>query len=100
MPKHGPPPDLTGFQRDLLVSILHEGPCKGLAIKAYLERFYKEELNHGRIYPNLDELVKKGLVEKRARDKRTNEYSFTTRGKRVLADYVGWIERTEVEIAP
>ncbi|ELZ20434.1 PadR family transcriptional regulator [Natrinema limicola JCM 13563] len=34
----------------------------GLAIKRELEDYYGTEVNHGRLYPNLDELVDLGLV--------------------------------------
>ena len=55
--------DLTGFQRDLLYVISgHEEP-HGLAIKEELEAYYEKEIHHGRLYPNLDTLVDKGLVE-------------------------------------
>ena len=33
----------------------------GLAIKEELEGYYESEVNHGRLYPNLDTLVEKGL---------------------------------------
>ena len=74
--------DLTGFQRDLLVVIPGLDDPHGLAIKEELEQYYESEVNHGRLYPNLDELVSKGLVEKGAKDKRTNVYYLAQRGRR------------------
>lgn len=59
----------------------------GLAIKEQLESVYEQTVNHGRLYPNLDELVEKGLVQKGTKDRRTNSYEVTSRGERVLADY-------------
>ncbi|MFC7325940.1 helix-turn-helix transcriptional regulator, partial [Halorubrum rutilum] len=44
----------------------------------------------GRLYPNLDTLVEKGLVEKSQRDKRTNEYATTRRGSREIEARAGW----------
>jgi len=44
----------------------------------------EKEIHHGRLYPNLDTLVDKGLVEKTQADRRTNEYSVTRRGTREL----------------
>lgn len=77
--------DLTAFQRDLLYVIagLEDEP-KGLAIKAELEAYYDDEVNHGRLYPNLDTLVKKDLVEKGTLDKRTNAYTLSERGEREI----------------
>ena len=76
--------DLSGFQRDILYVIGGLESPKGLGIKAKLDEYYDDEINHGRLYPNLDELVSKGLIEKGTKDKRTNEYSLTQRGRREL----------------
>ncbi|PSQ33104.1 PadR family transcriptional regulator [Halobacteriales archaeon SW_12_69_24] len=74
--------DLTGFQRDLLYVITGREEPHGLAIKEELEKYYEKEIHHGRLYPNLDTLVEKGLVEKGQRDRRTNFYTLTRRGRR------------------
>jgi len=55
--------DLTAFQQNIL-AILSEEPMYGLAIKRELESYYGSEVNHGRLYPNLDNLVEAGFVEK------------------------------------
>ena len=82
---------LTAFQRDLLWTIQHRGGAEyGLGIKSTLEKYYGEEIFHGRLYPNLDDLKRNGLVEKRALDKRTNQYSLTALGKQLLADRQTW----------
>lgn len=73
--------DLTGFQRDCLYVIAGLDRPKGLSIKAELDDYYGSEVNHGRLYPNLDALVEKGLIEKGKKNDRTNEYTVTTRGK-------------------
>jgi DNA-binding PadR family transcriptional regulator len=82
--------DLTGFQRDLLVVISGLEEPHGLAIKEELEDYYESEVNHGRLYPNLDELVTKGLVEKGEKDRRTNVYHLTQRGERELDARQDW----------
>jgi len=82
--------DLTGFQRDLLVVIAGLEEPHGLAIKDELEEYYESEVNHGRLYPNLDELVEKGLVEKGQKDRRTNVYHLTQRGRRELSARQEW----------
>jgi DNA-binding PadR family transcriptional regulator len=71
--------DLTGFQRDLLYTIAGLDKPHGLAIKDELENYYETEIHHGRLYPNLDTLVDKGLVEKGDKDRRTNFYTLTRR---------------------
>jgi DNA-binding PadR family transcriptional regulator len=82
--------DLTGFQRDCLVAIAGLDSPKGLAIKEELDQYYGSEINHGRLYPNLDELVQQGLVEKGEIDDRTNSYSLTDDGRDVLAARHEW----------
>lgn len=76
--------DLTGFQRDLLYVIAGDDRPHGLAIKQELESYYETEIHHGRLYPNLDTLVEKGLVEKGEIDQRTNYYAITKRGRREI----------------
>lgn len=53
-----------------------------LAIKEELEAYYETEIQHGRLYPNLDELVDKGLIKKDEKDGRTNVYTDPTRSPR------------------
>jgi len=82
--------DLTGFQRDLLYTIAGKEEPHGLAIKDELEEYYEKEIHHGRLYPNLDTLVDKGLVEKGQRDRRTNYYTLTRRGRREIEARREW----------
>ncbi|PSQ43722.1 PadR family transcriptional regulator [Halobacteriales archaeon SW_7_68_16] len=82
--------DLTAFQRDLLYVVAGLDEPHGLAIKEELEKYYENEIHHGRLYPNLDTLVDKGLVEKGQRDRRTNIYSLTRRGRRELDARSDW----------
>ena len=82
--------DLTGFQRDLLYVAVGKDEPKGLALKDELEQYYESQIHHGRLYPNLDELVEKGLVEKGQLDKRTNSYEVTQRGHREIEARREW----------
>jgi DNA-binding PadR family transcriptional regulator len=82
--------DLTGFQRDLLFVVAGLDEPHGLAIKNELDDYYDEEIHHGRLYPNLDSLAEKGLVEKGQRDERTNAYILTRRGRRELEARRQW----------
>ena len=85
--------DLTGFQRDLMYVIVGLDEPKGLAIKDELESYYQKEIHHGRLYPNLDTLVEKGLVAKGTIDDRTNSYSLTDRGYREIENRQEWESR-------
>jgi len=82
--------ELTAFQRNVL-TVLAEEPRYGLAIKRELEEYYGGEVNHGRLYPNLDDLVEFGLVEKSELDKRTNQYELTDDGYQAVLDQLSWV---------
>jgi PadR family transcriptional regulator PadR len=95
--------DLTAFQRDVLYVLAGLDEAYGLAIKAELEDYYEGDVNHGRLYPNLDELVERGYVEKGQIDRRTNSYDLTESGESALADRREWensyLQDVEVAIA-
>ena len=91
--------DITAFQRDLLYVIAGLDDPHGLAIKDDLEDYYEKEIHHGRLYPNLDDVVDKGLVEKQPKDQRTNIYSITRRGQRELEARRKW-EDQYVDLSP
>ena len=82
--------DLTGFQRDMLYVAAGKDEPNGLAIKEELDEYYESEIHHGRLYPNLDELVDKGLIEKGQIDRRTNSYEVTQRGRREIEARREW----------
>ena len=92
--------DLTGFQRDLLYTIAGLDNPHGLAIKDELENYYEKEIHHGRLYPNLDTLVEKGLVEKGDKDRRTNYYTLTRRGRGEIEDRRQWEDQYVNEVVP
>ena len=82
--------DLSAFQRDILYVVAGVSVPYGLAIKRGLEAYYDGEVNHGRLYPNLDELVQAGLLEKSELDKRTNRYGLTEHGRAVIESRRDW----------
>ncbi|SFR34928.1 MULTISPECIES: PadR family transcriptional regulator [Halorubrum] len=82
--------DLTAFQQNIL-TILAEEPMYGLAIKRELEEYYGSEVNHGRLYPNLDDLVDYGFVGKSELDKRTNQYELTEAGHDIVLGQIEWV---------
>lgn len=92
--------DLTGFQRDLLYVVTGLEEPHGLAIKDELENYYQSEIHHGRLYPNLDTLVEKGLLDKGSKDRRTNVYTVTRRGLRELEDRREWEQQYVEEETP
>lgn len=83
--------DLTSFQRDLLYVIAGLDAPHGLKIKTELEAYYPTEVNHGRLYPNLDTLVEKDLINKSQKDDRTNEYTVTQHGASVIEARNAWV---------
>jgi len=83
--------DLSAFQRDVLWVLADESDQKGVAIKRHLEEYYGDHVNHAQLYPNLDDLVEAGLVEKAHADGRTNAYSLTEAGRRALSARQAWI---------
>ena len=96
-----PRDDVTRFQHDLLVAIAgfdtgyytpdkHDG-AHGLALKDRLETRYGTVVNHGRLYPNLDQLIERGLVEKYESDRRTNIYELTDAGWEFLNRRAQWV---------
>jgi DNA-binding PadR family transcriptional regulator len=93
-PKGDPLHDCTAFQRDLLflLSNTDEAEPHGLHLKEQLERFYEGEIHHGRLYPNLDTLEERGLVQKGTIDKRTNSYKLTRRGRQELEAHRAFID--------
>ena len=82
--------DLTAFQQNIL-TILAEEPMYGLAVKRELEAYYDAEVNHGRLYPNLDDLVDMGFIEKSELDKRTNQYELTEAGHDAVLGQLEWV---------
>ena len=85
--------DLTGFQRDLLYVTVGLDDPKGLEIKDELEKVYDGEVHHGQLYPNLNTLVEKGLVDKDEITGRTNAYHVTRRGQREIDARREWENR-------
>jgi len=81
--------ELTGFQRDLLYVIAGSDQPSGQTIRREMEQ-HVDNVNHGRLYPNLDTLVEHGLVEKGDQDQRTNYYEVTAEGEALLSRRREW----------
>jgi len=80
---------LTGFQRDLLYVIAGLEEPSGQSIRREMET-HVDNVNHGRLYPNLDALVEYSLVEKGSQDQRTNFYALTEEGQQVIDSRRDW----------
>jgi DNA-binding PadR family transcriptional regulator len=85
--------DLTGFQRDVLYVIAGLSEPHGVAVKDELENYYETDIYYGQLYPNLDTLADKGLIDKGQKDGRTNMYTVTDRGCRELKARRDWEAR-------
>ncbi len=81
--------ELTGFQRDLLYVIAGADRPSGQQIKESISEDVGE-VNHGRLYPNLDTLVERGLVVKGQHDRRTNYYQISEEGKAAIRQRREW----------
>ncbi|MFD1641809.1 PadR family transcriptional regulator [Halohasta litorea] len=81
--------ELTGFQRDLLYVIAGLDQPSGQTVQQQLET-HIDNVNHGRLYPNLDTLVDYELVKKGSQDQRTNYYELTSSGEQLLVRRREW----------
>ena len=86
--------ELTAFQYTLLQAANELVEPSGQDIRRYINSspFHGPDMNHGRLYPNLETIVEAGLVEKGEHDARTNYYEITDDGKDKLetrAAYLG-----------
>ncbi|MCX2818581.1 PadR family transcriptional regulator [Haladaptatus sp. F3-133] len=80
---------LTEFQKNILNVLVGE-PKYGVEVKKALEEYYGEEINHGRLYPNLDKLADRGYVDKLSLDDRKNEYAVTDEARAEIRDEIAW----------
>src|SRR6056297_3696010 len=81
--------ELTGFQRDILTVIAGLDRPSGQDVKEELQKDIGD-INHGRLYPNLDAVVEEGYVEKGEIDRRTNYYALSEQGYEALKRRREW----------
>ncbi|WP_092907941.1 helix-turn-helix transcriptional regulator [Halostagnicola kamekurae] len=89
---------LSSFERNILFVLAKLGPSKGVVVKNELQNLYDQEINHGRLYPNLDDLVDVGYVDKSERDQRTNEYALTNKAQKALQTQLNWEKKCLEEV--
>lgn len=85
-PLYGP----NDFRRDLLSALCGLERPSGQTLKTTIEGAYGADVNHGRLYPALDDLVETGYVEKGKHDERTNWYALTDTGREAIVADLEW----------
>jgi len=90
--------DLRGFQRDLLFVVRGLVEPNGQEIRRELEQTLGAEVQQSRLYSNLNDLIDAGLLEKSQLNGRTNRYTLTREGERVIESRHEW-ERQHLEPA-
>lgn len=88
----GPTIDYSMFQTALMRAIRELDDPSGQDVKRHLEGAYPGEINAGRLYHNLGELLEKELIMKGEIDNRTNWYRLTKIGRREYDALVDWME--------
>lgn len=86
-PLHG----LSAFQRDLLTAVAAIEAGGTTDISSKLNDHYPQLVNQGRVYPNVQDLLDRGLLEQHEREFDTPEYSLTETGRTALHNYRQWI---------
>ena len=84
--------DLNASKRDLLVEIYQMDQPSGQDIRDRMEAEHGENVKHGRLYPNLDDLVDYGLIDKGEQNLRSNYYQITNDGRRLVEDTARYFE--------
>lgn len=94
---------LTGFQRDLLYCAASLDDPYGLEIGREVEQYSSLEVNNGRLYQNLNTLAKKGLINKKQKNDRSNLYMITSEAKEIIENRQEWedrkLEEAEIEVS-
>lgn len=82
-------PELVDFRRDILLTLARSGPTHGQGLKDDLACLRDEDVNDGRLYPNLNALVDDGLVEKHENrhDERSHEFELSKRGRASVREH-------------
>ena len=78
--------DLNNSKRDLLVEIYQLDQPSGQDIRGRMKAEHGEDVKHGRLYPNLNDLVDLGLLDKGEQNLRSNYYQITNDGQRLVED--------------
>ena len=87
----------TAFKYEVLVAAAALDEPSGQDIRRWMEHNQNptltDDVNHGRLYPNLDTLVEKGYLEKSKKDRRTNLYTLTETAYEAIEERQKWEQR-------
>ena len=83
--------ELSRFQIELLAVANTMDEPSGQDIRRAYDELTGSDTNHGRLYPNLKELVELGCVTKGKHDDRTNYYECSDKGREALEAHAGFI---------
>ena len=84
--------DLNSSKRDLIVEIYQLDQPSGQDIRHRMKAEHNEDVDHGRLYPNLNDLVDLGLLDKGEQNLRSNYYQITNVGQRLVEDTIRYFE--------
>lgn len=81
--------ELVDFRRDILLTLARSEPTHGQGLREDLSALRNEDVNDGRLYPHINALVEKGLIEKRENihDDRSHEYVLSDAGRHSVRDH-------------
>lgn len=82
--------NLNAFQRDILYVLAELNQPSGRLIEHALGDYYGMGISHGRLYPNLDDLADRSLIDKTQTDGAENTYSLTPQGRERLTGRREW----------
>jgi PadR family transcriptional regulator PadR len=82
-------PELSDFRRDILLVLARSGATHGRGLIDDLGCLRDEHIGDSRLYPNLNALVERGLVDKRENrhDNRSHEFELSAAGRAVVRDH-------------
>jgi len=83
--------ELSRFQIELLAIANTMDEPSGQDIRREYDGVAQAHTNHGRLYPNLKELVATGCMNKGKHDERTNYYECSDKGRDVLEAHAGFV---------
>ena len=84
--------ELSRFQIELLAVANTMDEPSGQDIRRAYDELTGSDTNHGRLYPNLKDLVELGCVTKGKHDDRANYYECSDEGRRALEAYAGFLQ--------
>lgn len=82
--------NMSSFNINVLFIIAELGEPSGAEILERIKHISDVDANHGRLYPNLDQLSDQGYIVKGSRSRRTNYYTLTDKAINEMNSHVSW----------